>query len=350
MAIAFLISSLNCGGAERVVSLLSKYVAENNKVFVITLNNSTPFYEIDSRVHLIQLVSNNKKNILNSIFYNFKIILNLIKIIRKNNISRFISFMPTSNLFLIVCSFFIAKIHITISERSNPNVNLFKKKSRSFLRKLLYRFSDQLVVQTPYVKEYFEAYVKADKIKIIKNPIEIINTKSFDKKNVILTVGTLNKNKNQALILKSFSQLNAPDWELHICGDGGEIDNLKRLAVDLNVENKVKFFGVVSNVEDYFSYASVFAFSSLSEGFPNVILEAMNNNCACISTDCPTGPSELIEHKKNGFLIALNETSAYTSYLQKLVDSENLRNQFCVESKIRIQKYSLPNIAKQWIS
>jgi GalNAc-alpha-(1->4)-GalNAc-alpha-(1->3)-diNAcBac-PP-undecaprenol alpha-1,4-N-acetyl-D-galactosaminyltransferase len=258
--------------------------------------------------------------------------------------------MPTSNLFLIVCSFFIAKIHITISERSNPNVNLFKKKSRSFLRKLLYRFSDQLVVQTPYVKEYFEAYVKADKIKIIKNPIEIINTKSFDKKNVILTVGTLNKNKNQALILKSFSQLNAPDWELHICGDGGEIDNLKRLAVDLNVENKVKFFGVVSNVEDYFSYASVFAFSSLSEGFPNVILEAMNNNCACISTDCPTGPSELIEHKKNGFLIALNETSAYTSYLQKLVDSENLRNQFCVESKIRIQKCSLPNIAKQWIS
>ena len=188
-----------------------------------------------------------------------------------------------------------------------------------------------------------------DKISIIKNPIEIKDDLFIEKSKIILTVGSLNKNKNQAQIISAFSMINAPDWQLHICGSGSEMKELKRLTKELGIEEKVTFFGSVSNIDSYYKNSSVFAFSSNSEGFPNVLLEAMNYGCACISTDCPTGPSELIEHEVNGYLIPLNDLNSYSQYLQKIVDSENIREGFRQQSKKRIQKYNLASIANQWI-
>lgn len=346
MAIAFLISSLNSGGAERVVSLLSKELSKSRKVYLITLNNCTPFYQIDSRVKLIQLNSNTEKNIFKSIVSNIKNVLFLIKFINENKISRLICFMTSSNQFGILCKWFVPKLHLTISERGNPYRNIG---FRGNLRKVLYRYSDRLVVQTTLIKDYFAQYMSEDKISIIKNPIEIKTDFFVEKSKIILTVGSLNKNKNQAQIISAFSMINAPDWQLHICGSGSEMNELKRLTKELDVEQKVTFFGSVNNIDSYYKNSLVFAFSSNSEGFPNVLLEAMNHGCACISTDCPTGPSELIEHEVNGYLIPLNDLNTYCQYLQKIVDSENIRKDFSQESKKRIQKYNLTSIANQWI-
>ena len=122
------------------------------------------------------------------------------------------------------------------------------------------------------------------------------------------------------------------------------MNELKRLTKELDVEQKVTFFGSVNNIDSYYKNSLVFAFSSNSEGFPNVLLEAMNHGCACISTDCPTGPSELIEHEVNGYLIPLNDLNTYCQYLQKIVDSENIRKDFSQESKKEFKNIILPRL------
>ena len=75
----------------------------------------------------------------------------------------------------------------------------------------------------------------------------------------------------------------------------------------------------------------------------------MNYECACISTDCPTGPSILIKNNVNGFLIPLADEISYTNHLQKLIDDEKIRNIFVSNAKSGLENYSLNKVADQWI-
>ena len=164
-----------------------------------------------------------------------------------------------------------------------------------------------------------------------------------------MTVGRVDANKNQEQIIRSFSKVKQEGWKLIICGDGSFLSKLKDLVIALNINNAVEFKGIVKNIEKQYERASIFAFSSLSEGFPNVLLEAMNYECACISTDCPTGPSILIKNNVNGFLIPLADEISYTNHLQKLIDDEKIRNIFVSNAKSGLENYSLNKVADQWI-
>ena len=192
------------------------------------------------------------------------------------------------------------------------------------MRRNLYKYSDTLIVQTPKIRDYFNSLVPPDKIKIIPNPIKIVDSHNFLKKEkILLTVGRMDSNKNQEQIFRSFAKINPEGWKLIVCGDGPLRKQLENLADSLYISSKIEFTGYVKNIEEYYKHAAVFAFSSLSEGFPNVLLEAMNHGCACISTDCPTGPSELITHNINGYLVPVGNYSMYDKCLEQLIHNES---------------------------
>ena len=346
--IGFLISSLNAGGAERVVSLLANEMSLTRKVVVITLSNDPPFYQLNDSIVLKQLgVSNPSRSVLKAIFSNVILIYKICSLIKSQSIKHLICFMTTSNVLGVISGKLGSKIFVTISERANPD---FEKLGYwDFLRRKTYNFCDTLVVQSEEIKNYFKQYVAFPKIKIIANPIKIRLKKDFKKEKIILTVGRVDKNKNQEQIIRSFARIKNNEWKLIVCGDGPLKSELKDLTTRLNIDNKVEFTGTVKNIEDYYERASVFAFSSLSEGYPNVLLEAMNHNCACISTDCPTGPGMLIRHNKNGFLIPSGNENLYDSYLQSLIMDEKLRNDFVNNGQKVLQNYSLESIAPKWI-
>lgn len=348
MKIAFLISSLNAGGAERVVSLLANELSLTNDIVIITLSKEKPFYKLNDSITIKQLgVLNSGKNPLKSIVSNLFLIYKITLLIRSLKIKNLICFMTTSNVLGVISGKLLSKIKVSISERANPR---FEDLGYwNFLRRKTYKFADRLVVQSEEICSYFKSFIDERKIVIIPNPVKIVDSNKNNKEKIILTVGRVDANKNQEKIIRSFSKVKKEGWKLVICGDGPLLSKLKNLVISLNINDAVEFKGIVKNIEKHYKRAAIFAFSSHSEGFPNVLLEAMNYGCACISTDCPTGPSILIKNNVNGFLIPLADEVTYTNHLQNLIDDEKTRNLLVSNAKSSLENYALNKVAEQWI-
>ncbi len=128
---------------------------------------------------------------------------------------------------------------------------------------------------------------------------------------LVLSVGTLKKVKRYDLLIEAFSRLPRElNATLAIVGEGTERMQLKRLAEELNISNKVLMPGYVEDPGAWYAHADVFALSSDYEGFGNVIVEALEYGLPVVSTDCPFGPSEILECGKYGTLVACNDSDA----------------------------------------
>lgn len=228
MRIAFVVPSLQNGGAERMVSTLANHYAKNSVVHIITLLQKEIFYEIDDSIK-IQHVRNSSpsSNQFQAIFKNIYTLNNLIHILKKENIDIVLSFTTTANvLSTIACK--ILKIPNIISERNNSLVNP-PKKFWLKLRNRLYKHAAFLVVQTDGNKKIFETIVPENQIRIIHNAIsETLNSKSDDFGHrvktaspiEILSVGRLNDNKAHHIGITALAGLTDYEWNYTIAGSG----------------------------------------------------------------------------------------------------------------------------------
>ena len=346
--VAFLISSLNAGGAERVVSLLANELSLTNDIVIITLSKDEPFYKLNDSITIKQLgVLNLGKNPLKSIVSNLVLIYRITSLIRSLKIKTLICFMTTSNVLGIISGKLLSKIKVTISERANPkfeDVGYW-----NFLRRKTYKLADRLVVQSEEISNYFKSIIDERKISIIPNPIKIVDYNKNTKEKIILTVGRVDANKNQEQIIRSFSRVKQEKWKLIICGDGTLLSKLKNLVIDLNINDAVEFKGIVKNIEKQYERASIFAFSSLSEGFPNVLLEAMSYGLPSISFDCDTGPRDMIEDGFNGILIKPeDQEKGLIKALEKMIINTPFRKTIAENSITIRDKYSVESIMQKW--
>ena len=124
---------------------------------------------------------------------------------------------------------------------------------------------------------------------------------------VVINVARLEEQKGQEYLIRSFVRIKKeiPLTKLVILGEGHLEHKLRDLAKGLGLEQDVVFLGWQKNPFKFLAYSKVFVLSSLWEGFPNTLLEAMALGLPVISTDCPSGPNEIIKHGENGFLIRL---------------------------------------------
>lgn len=163
-------------------------------------------------------------------------------------------------------------------------------------------------------------------------------------------MGRLHKQKNFDLLIKAYSNTKVSnDVKLLIVGEGLERDNLELLIKELDLENKVFLVGQKDNIKDYYLQSELFILSSKYEGFPNVLVEALSNECVCISTDCPTGPSEIIKNNENGLLITNENVEEMTKAIDRLYFDENLKKIFSNNAKKSISHLNIKKIAKDWI-
>ncbi|MDZ7755200.1 glycosyltransferase [Rhodohalobacter sp.] len=193
-------------------------------------------------------------------------------------------------------------------------------------------------------------------IAAIGNPIRVIKDvdEIRDREKIILSVGRLVDTKHFDLLIRIFERVQKQNWRLIIVGGDSQKQNemkrLRGLIKEKNLENSVELTGMVSNVDQYYRKSSIFAFTSSSEGFPNVVGEAMSAGLPIISFDCVAGPSDLIEDGKNGYLIPLFEENEYSKKLLTLMNDENLRKVMGEYSKQQIQDYSIPNIGDKFFN
>ena len=124
------------------------------------------------------------------------------------------------------------------------------------------------------------------------------------KENIVLSVGRLIRSKHHDKLIEIFSHV-APGWKLIIVGDDSQKQNnmilLKDLIPKLNMNEKIILAGNQSDVDSYYLKSKIFAFTSSSEGFPNVVGEAMSAGLAVVAFDCVAGPSELIQSGETDF-------------------------------------------------
>jgi GalNAc-alpha-(1->4)-GalNAc-alpha-(1->3)-diNAcBac-PP-undecaprenol alpha-1,4-N-acetyl-D-galactosaminyltransferase len=165
---------------------------------------------------------------------------------------------------------------------------------------------------------------------VIFNPIDnnFKRNTQIIKEKVILSIGRLSDEKGHHLLLQSFAVLKLKDWKLEIIGDGVNKEKLINLASKLGISESVIFLGKKKDVIHYLNRCSIFVLPSLTEGFPNVLCEAMATGCAVVSFDCPNGPSELIQNYNNGILVENGSIEELSNAIIYLVNNEDKRVEF----------------------
>lgn len=388
--ILFFIGTLSSGGAERVVSNISLNLPDKYEKEIILFGSSCKIdYPYNGK--LIYLDEIQHKNI----FYKIYALLSRVKKIKAikkcdPNVS-IISFLEYPNLINLLTR----KHGKTIVSVRNHMSTKHKKGLKSYFWnstiRYLYGKSDKVIVVSKEIKrDLIKNYgIDENKIKVIYNsyPIEEIEKLSKNKiedeyedifdNPVIITAGRLNKQKGQWHLIKAFSRVkkSIPNAKLVILGEGELEKELKRLVNVLNIKNDVHFLGFQKNPFKYISKSKIFVLSSFHEGFPNAMAEAMACGVPIVSTDCLSGPREILapgefEHNdikygldKNryGVLVPVCDGVIYGSKdplskeeeimansIISLLQNEALRNHFSEQSLKRIKEFDINNIIKEW--
>ena len=149
----------------------------------------------------------------------------------------------------------------------------------------------------------------------------------------ILTVGTMKAVKNHSLLLRAFAQLDRPDARLMFVGDGDGRSELLSLARELGVEDRVILAGFQPDPTPFYDTADVFVLSSNFEGFGNVIVEAMGRGTSVVSTDCPSGPAEILCDGEFGTLVPVNDEIALAEAMEAALKQPHDREKLKARAK-----------------
>jgi glycosyltransferase involved in cell wall biosynthesis len=339
----FTLSSLSYGGLEKVVSLLSNYLADdfNYSITIIVLTKKEKFFKISDKIVVHEPDFNYKD--YNRIIFTIKTFLYLRSQLTRLKSKAIFTFGGRYNSLCLLSSIGL-KNKIYVAERSQPS------KSHGFiidkLNKFFYQFAHGIIVQTKFAKNIFEAKYPTKNIFVIPNPVKVPYQISTKKSNIILNVGRFIHSKNQAWLISLFCSINPEGWELHFVGDGPELEKCRFLAKRSDLKDKIIFHGKQKDVVKFYQESKIFAFTSTSEGFPNVLLEAMSYGNACVSFDCEAGPSDIIIDNFNGYLVPNLNKKEYREKLHKLINDNETCERFSIEARKTVENYSIENISK----
>ncbi|WP_417358090.1 glycosyltransferase [Flavobacterium sp.] len=357
--IGVLAINLSSGGAEKVVSLLLKKLSTDYEVFLILLNNDIHF-TIPENVEVVFL-GNSKPGLFKKIFSFFVAINSYSKFLSKYKIDISVSFLIRPNLINAFLKFFHPKVKVIISERCFPSIAYKSNFLRYYIYKMLipilYNKADVLFSNSVYInrdlKDNFR--VKID-MKVLYNPVELkVDEIELANKNVfnVVFVGKLKPIKNPILLLRALTFNLNEKMHTVFLGDGVLKEFLLSYCKQNDLEN-VCFEGIVNNVNDYLLNSSVFVLTSKSEGFPNVIIEAMSCGVPIISTNCMSGPLEILNDNqdviieegsflrvKYGLMINVDDEIGLSNALKEIFYNHDLRNELSSLSFLRAKDYSL---------
>jgi N-acetylgalactosamine-N,N'-diacetylbacillosaminyl-diphospho-undecaprenol 4-alpha-N-acetylgalactosaminyltransferase len=365
--------SLSSGGAERVISLLLKHLVNDFDVTLILLSNNI-FFEPPKDLKIIFL---GKPNVLvtTSPLLKLKSMAQFVykyrSIAKKEKFDVVMSFLALPNIINgLVTTRLKQKPKTIISERCFPSKmyekNNFAMKIAKTFYPRFYNKTDVLFSNSLHInKDLKDNFGITIPTELIYNPIEIDEQKphqdnyKVSEKFKVINVGSHTPAKNQILLLKSLKHLNT-EYKLTIPGAGALTTNLTDFAKTNNLENQLILPGSVKNVKDYLLDSDCFVLSSNTEGFPNVLLEAMAAGLPVISTNCLSGPLEILNDNepitiangefylaKYGILINVDDDIALSKAIQFYRDHEDERKKYSDLGFQKAQNFSLPKIYDQ---
>ncbi|MBD2248420.1 glycosyltransferase [Nostoc sp. FACHB-888] len=229
----------------------------------------------------------------------------------------------------------VVNVQNTISQDAK-NATQLKTRIMPQLVRWFFPWSDAVVpVSQGVAEDLVQIGVSVERIQVIPNPVVTPNV--FQKAQeevdhpwfvpgqppVILGVGRLNKQKDFPTLLRAFAQLRrrCPSRLVILGDDEGEEASLKKLIQELGLTEDVDLPGFVSNPYAYMARSAVFVLSSLFEGLPSVLIEAMAVGTPVVATNCKSGPLEILENGKYGKLVAVGDASGLGTAILETLES-----------------------------
>ena len=369
MKIFFLIPSLEKGGIERSLSRISrKLVYLGWEVSLITCDTSSEgesYFEKSINIIKVKTPSMYKKSLTFQLLNNIILFFKYKKIINEQNVNLLLA---AKNFPLAVFLKIFSKNNFKLILREAVDPNVAAKTQRFYifekmilyLKKRLYPKSDMIIAISQGVKDSLveKLSINSYKINVIYNPAadkriiklskEIPEDYFFDNYTIV-NIGRLTKQKDHITLLKAFKKvLNSYKCNLLIIGEGSERKSIENYIYKNSLVNNVKLLGYKSNPWKYLSKSNLFVLTSIWEGFGNVIVESMLLGTPVISTNCKSGPSEILENGKFGKLFNIYDYENLSDLILNEIKSKSLDSEI-QKLKIRSEDFSIDKITGLYI-
>lgn len=350
--IAFAIDSNTAGGAERVIVTLANYMAQKgHETYLVNSDSESNFYEVDDRVVVKKMHLDTTPSC------------GLLRFIKKYRYMK--RFMNSHKLDVVVTFLFNMEAptilaglstgtRVVTSVRNAPWV--YPSRQKAF-RRFFYPKIAGVVFQSKMVKGYKD-FRKITNSAVIMNPLSDKISNYHDpvpynqRRKIIINVARLERQKNQALLIKAFSDISKkfPQYDLYIFGEGSLRGELERMIDELNLNERVFLKGETPNATINNRDAALFVLSSNFEGFPNALAESMSLGIPSLSTDFDTGvASELIQDGINGWLTPMNDFECMKNKIAMILSlpGETI-DSVALESAKVYYKLCAEKICKEW--
>lgn len=327
--IVFFIPNFKIGGAERVTINIANELSNHiNEITLLVLNKDGPLIkEVSSKVKIVSL---NKNRAIYSLlpFYLYLI---------KNRPDFIFSSLEHINALAVLGKiFYFRNLKVFVTEHSTAShaiVESFFDKLLFRLKRFIYNQADKVICVSNGSLEDLNKNFGIDKDKLINiyNPVitpEFVRTVDLLRHGelkrpvdyrYILSIGRLVYNKDFSTLIRAYAESEICNTHrLVIAGEGDERRILEELAMQLGISDKIYFPGFVNNPLSWLYFSDMFILTSRFEGLPTVLIEALGCSKIIISSDCPSGPREILENGKWG---ALFDVGDYVQ-LAKLLKSE----------------------------
>ncbi len=368
------INTLQSGGAERVVSLLAGHLKDDFEIHLALYCNIID-YVIPPEIKILDLGQPLRQARLIRLFKLPFLSYKVYSYCKKNGIKISVAFLyRPCYINALMKSWWGYKGKVIMCERTHQTTML-QNQSRlyrwfsKFMVMFSYKRAD-LVLTNSYAMQtdLIENFKIKTPVRVIYNPIDLdfIRTHKdevpgfvFDK-NIFhfVNVGGFRVEKNHMLLLQAFFILKNLPCKLVIVGGGILEEELKQKVSDLGMNDKVIFCGFETNPFKYVSRCDCFVLSSDVEGFPNVLIEALACSKPVISTDCSSGPRELLapatdlhhrainnyEIGEYGILTPVNDITAFAAAMKRMYEDAALRRQFEERAAGRAAQFDVDEI------
>jgi len=371
--LTFFIYSLEGGGAERNIIYWIDTLKSYYDIELVLINRKCDYY-IPTDIKVTYLTQNENK-LFGKLMELFITPFQLKRVMNSSQSRVLVSFLNRCNYSACILKILDPSKEVIISERIAPYSsfkNGFSGLINRLLIKILYPYANKIITNSKESIYEFQNIYKIDNKYIHVN--NILNShlitfsenndehviEKFSNKFTYISIGRLVEQKNHILLIYAFIKANIPNTQLVIIGKGNKETTLRDIVNRLGFKDRIIFMGFQNNPYKYLMRANCFVLSSLFEGFPNVILEALALNIPVISTDCPTGPKEILDPfslvqeriinyklAEYGILSENNSIDALKNAMLEVFNNVELRNSYITKSSSRVREFESDFVRNQ---
>ncbi|CAB4938226.1 MAG: glycosyltransferase [Actinobacteria bacterium] len=341
---------LRCGGAERVMSwLAARLDALGHEVTLATwFLPIDDFYALPPGVARVGVRDDTRQA-------RFQFHVDRVRFIRRirqlaKDADVVLAFLPDANVATLLATIGLG-VPVVVSERNHPVWSGARRRSGRLGGWLVRWRAAAFVVQSADIAEAFRLRWGITGAVVIPNAPAIAIAAATHRGPVVLSVGRLVEAKDHATLIRAWARVAStyPQWTLRIIGEGPLKQALGTMVQQLGLEHRVEIIEPRVDIGTEFQAASIFVLPSVTEGFPNALLEAAASGCACIATDCPGASADIVDHGSAGLLVPVGDHVALAAALESLVGDAGQREELGEAARVSAGRFDADTVVGQWV-